>query len=220
MSHDQHGHLDALMYGMFMLVNLMPGKNYVGVMLNSGGCVHALKELVVKNYDVFEEVFNADLCAKMKGDDREEKLERAWSLYVKWKLGKKGFAGVWRRVYLELGEFDLLLASYSVVHFGSRFPLYFKDDALRTVPSHWYNLRLHLYSRQTWVCGRESNICSNGHSQPVTEATVNPADPMPHIEVEENGKMIFKPAMNKRWERMREAIQFWPRSEELREGAA
>ena len=70
-SHDQHAHLDALLCGIFMLVNLMAGKNHVGVMLNSGGCVHALKELVDKDFDRFEEEFDAELCDKMK--ERTEK---------------------------------------------------------------------------------------------------------------------------------------------------
>jgi hypothetical protein len=211
-SHDQHAHLDALLCGIFMLVNLMAGKNHVGVMLNSGGCVHALKELVDKDFDRFEEEFDAELCGKMKGEDREEKLERAWSHYAKWKLGEKGCAKVWRRVYLELGEFDLMLASYSVVHYGSRFPLFFKDDALRRpVPSYWYNLRLHLYSQQKWVLGKDSNVSDGGHDHPVETQTIDLADPIPDYEYTgEDGKLKSKPSMKAKWKHMRAAIQFWP----------
>ncbi len=40
---DQCSHLDALIGGMIVLLNMMPGFAYFCVHLNSGGCVHALK---------------------------------------------------------------------------------------------------------------------------------------------------------------------------------
>ena len=43
---DQCSHLDALIGGMIVLLNMMPGFAYLGVHLNSGGCIHALKNLI------------------------------------------------------------------------------------------------------------------------------------------------------------------------------
>jgi hypothetical protein len=77
-SHDQHRHLDALLRGMLMLVNLIPGKSYLGIFLGSGGCINAMRKLIEDNkYDKFESVFKSDLKQKMKGTDEEEMLERA-----------------------------------------------------------------------------------------------------------------------------------------------
>ena len=137
---------------MLMLVNLDPGKSYIGVYLGSGPCVAAMRTLIEDgDYDQFEKVFESDLNGKMKGNNPEEKLERAWRIYSRWRLIRLDLGGEWERAYLEMDEFDILFGSYNMFHFGARFPLFFGDDALRPVPVDWYSLRLHLYSGNTWV---------------------------------------------------------------------
>ena len=146
-----------------MLVNLMPGKSYLGIFLGSGGCINAMRKLIEDEYDDFERVFESDLARQMKGTDDVEKLERAWRIYSRCRLAEQGFGRKWKRAYLQLDEFDLFMGSYSVFHFGARFPLFFGDDALRQVPLDWYNLRLHLYSGDKNVPAGQSNVLLNGH---------------------------------------------------------
>jgi hypothetical protein len=217
-SHDQHGHLDALVRGMLMLVNLMPGKSYLGIFLGSGGCVDAMRKLIEYEYDAFESAFQSDLRTGMQGTDDEEKLERAWRIYSRCRLAELGFKAEWKRAYLELDEFDLFMGSYSVFHFGARFPLFFGDDALRQVPVEWYNLRLHLYSGDKYVPAGQSNIYEMGHAQAVQNDTIPLEAPIPWYDpattrtsrrgAAENGMM---PAFLPRWNGMKALNQFRPR---------
>ena len=218
MSHDQHGHLDALLKGMLMLVNLMPGKSYLGIFLGSGGCVDAMRELIEKEYDHFESAFWSDLKRVMKGTDDEEMLERAWRIYSRWRLEELGFKAEWKRAYLELDEFDLFMGSYCVFHFGARFPLFFGDDALRQVPVEWYNLRLHLYSGDKFVPRGQSAVLHNGHWQAVQNDTIALEDPIPWYDPvhstaprgkEDKSRSIR--AFHHRWNGMKALNQFRPR---------
>ena len=108
-----------------MLVNLDPGKSYLGVYLGSGPCVAAMRTLIETDYDKFEQLFQRELQHRMKGGDPVERLERAWRIYSQWRLAGLGLGGEWERAYLEMDEFDLFLGSYNVFHFGARFPLFF-----------------------------------------------------------------------------------------------
>jgi hypothetical protein len=214
-SHDQHGHLDALLRGMLMLVNLMPGKSYLGIFLGSGGCINAMRKLIEEEYDGFESVFHNDLTKLMKGTDEEEKLERAWRIYSRRRLEELGFGDKWKRAYLELDEFDLFMGSYSVFHFGARFPLFFGDDALRAVPLEWYNLRLHLYSGDKDVPAGQSGVCKNGHAQAVQNDTIPLEDPIPWYDPDtqktsrRNGETLIR-AFHRRWNGMKALNQFRP----------
>ena len=219
MSHDQHGHLDALVRGMLMLVNLMRGKSYLGIYLGSGGCINAMRTLIETEYDAFESEFHSNLKGKMEGTDDDEKLERAWRIYSKDRLADLGFGAEWKRVYLELDEFDLFMGSYSVFHFGARFPLFFGDDALRPVPVDWYNLRLHLYSGDKDVPAGQSNVQFNGHRQAVQNDTIPLESPNPWFDPEtqslgrKSGKAAesqLKPAFHRRWNGMKALCQFRP----------
>ena len=167
-----------------MLVNLMPGKSYLGIFLGSGGCINAMRELIEVEYDDFESAFKSDLACQMKGTDDVEKLERAWRIYSRCRLAEQGFGRKWKRAYLELDEFDLFMGSYSVFHFGARFPLFFGDDALRQVPVDWYNLRLHLYSGDKNVPAGQSTVLRNGHQQAVQNDTIPLEDPIPWFDKE------------------------------------
>ena len=120
-------------------------------------------KLIEEEYDNFEVEFNSDMKDKMKGTDDVEKLERAWRIYSRWRLTALGFGDEWKRAYLELDEFDLFMGSFSVFHFGARFPLFFGDDALLHVPADWYNLRLHLYSGDKDVPAGQSNVRLRGY---------------------------------------------------------
>ena len=222
MSHDQHGHLDALVRGMLMLVNLMPGKSYLGIFLGSGGCINAMRTLIEEEYDAFESAFQSNLKQGMEGTDDEEKLERAWRIYSRGRLEEQGFGDKWKRAYLELDEFDLFMGSYSVFHFGARFPLYFGDDALRPVPKDWYNLRLHLYSGDKDVPAGQSNVQLNGHSQAVQNDTISLESPNPEFDPETDitsgrskkadNKSARPLAFHRRWNGMKALCQFRPRS--------
>jgi hypothetical protein len=140
---DQASHLDAMIYGLIVLLNMMPGKAYVGVHLNSGGCIHALKRLIERDYAKFCDDFKeSGLEQTMKGRSYEEKLDMAWGVYARRELTKEGFDKEWERVYLELDEFEMFLGSMSVFHFGSRYPCFSRDEP---IPLDWWHLRLHMY---------------------------------------------------------------------------
>ena len=210
MSQDQHGHLDALMRGMLVLMNLMSGKSYLGVYLGSGSCVEAMRTLIDEGwYDAFENFFTRHLVEKMSGTDPKEKLERAWRIFSMEKLKEQGLEGMWKRAYLELDEFHLFVGSYGVFHFGARFPLFFGDDALRDVPLDWFSLRLHLYSGDDWVPAKDSNMCAAGHRHPVQAETIALEDPIPLM----GGSREWKPAFHPRWEGMKALNQFRPKFE-------
>jgi hypothetical protein len=202
---------------MLMLMNLMPGKSYLGIYLGSGGCINAMRKLIEEEYDDFESAFKSDLKQGMKGTDEEEKLERAWRIYSRWRLAELGFAAEWKRAYLELDEFDLFMGSYSVFHFGARFPLFFGDDALRQVPVHWYNLRLHLYSGDKNVPAGQSGFCQNGHVQAVQNDTIPLEDPIPLYDPATKKTSRRKadttepiPAFHRRWNGIKALNQFRP----------
>ena len=200
-----------------MLVNLMPGKSYLGIFLGSGGCINAMRKLIEDEYDNFEVKFNSDMKDKMKGTDVVEKLERARRIYSRWRLTALGFGGEWKRAYLELDEFDLSMGSFSVFHFGARFPLFFGDDALLHVPADWYNLRLHLYSGDKDVPAGQSNVHLLGHKQAVQNDTISLEAPIPWFDPEtetttskRKEKPELIPAFHPRWNGMKALNQFRP----------
>ena len=150
---DQSGHLDAAnLFGMLVLINFMLGPAWLGIYLNSGGSVHALKLLEEKEYKMFCEqlplVPSAEHPQKKLIDEMQGQLAQktaiAWRLYAGAKLKALGFGDQWERKYLELEEFHLFLGSFSVFHFGTRFPLRFRPQS-ESVPRDLWHLRGHLY---------------------------------------------------------------------------
>jgi hypothetical protein len=146
---DQSSHLDALIGGIIVLLNMMPGMAYVGVHLNSGGCIHALKNLIRQNYKEFCKQFASArtgdgrlLHEAMKGRSYQEKLDMGWELYACDKLAEAGFTKKFQRAYVELGEFEMFLGSMAVFHFGARYPCF---CGLEQIPLDWWHVRLHLY---------------------------------------------------------------------------
>ena len=146
---DQASHLDALIGGIIVLLNMMPGMAYVGVHLNSGGCIHALKHLVRRDYTEFCRQFAAAMTVDdrllqdaMKGRSYQEKLDMAWELYACEELAKLGFTEKFKRAYVELQEFEMFLGSMAVFHFGARYPCFCGQEP---IPLDWWHLRLHLY---------------------------------------------------------------------------
>jgi len=129
---DQSSHLDALIGGIVVLLNMMPqGYAYVGVHLNSGGCIHALKNLIRKDYKEFCQQFGTAMTDDgrrlqdaMKGQSYQDKLDMAWELYAVEKLAEGGFTEKFQRVYFELEEFEMFLGSMAVFHFGARYPCF------------------------------------------------------------------------------------------------
>ncbi len=150
MAPDQSSHLDAMIGGIVVLLNMMPqGYAYVGVHLNSGGCIHALKNLIRKDYKEFCQQFEGAMTDDgrrlqdaMKGQSYQDKLDMAWELYAVEKLAEGGFTEKFQRVYFELEEFEMFLGSMAVFHFGARYPCFCGQEP---IPLDWWHLRLHLY---------------------------------------------------------------------------
>ena len=149
MAPDQASHLDALIGGIIVLLNMMPGMAYLGVHLNSGGCIHALKNLVRQDYMEFCRQFEVArtvdgklLHSAMKGRSHQDNLDMAWELYACEKLADLGFTEKFKRVYVELEEFEMFLGSMAVFHFGARYPCF---CGLDPIPLDWWHVRLHLY---------------------------------------------------------------------------
>ena len=146
---DQVSHMDGLIPGSIALLNLMRGKAYVGVYLNSGGYLNALKTLVKKDFKEFERQFQEALTADgqklhecMKGGTYQEKLDFAWDAYAETKLKDRGFTERFKRAYVELDEFEMFVGSMSVFHFGARYPCFVP---LEKMPMGAWHLRWHLY---------------------------------------------------------------------------
>ena len=146
---DQASHLDALISGIILLLNLMPGMAYVGVHLNSGGCIADLKKLFKDRYDEFAGQFSTAktedgvlLSKAMQGRTYQEKLDMAWDLYAREELEKLGHTETFERAYIELEEFEMFLGSMSVFHFGARYPCFPENEE---IPVDWWHARLHLY---------------------------------------------------------------------------
>ena len=134
---------------MIVLLNMMPGFAYLGVHLNSGGCIHALKNLIRRDYKEFCQQFVSAkavdgrlLSDAMKGRSYQENLDMAWELYACDELAKQGFTKKFQRAYIELGEFEMFLGSMAVFHFGARYPCFCGQEP---IPLDWWHLRLHLY---------------------------------------------------------------------------
>lgn len=149
MAPDQAPHLDALIGGIIILLNMMFGKAYIGVYLNSGGFINALKQLVKSDYEDFKSQFaqakTADgrpLSEAMKGGSFENNLDMAWDWYAETKLKGSDFYEPFQRVYIELEEFEMFLGSMSVYHFGARYPCFVP---LSKMPIDAWHLRLHMY---------------------------------------------------------------------------
>jgi len=129
---------------------MMQGKAYVGVYLNSGGCINALKKLVRADHEAFEAQFKVAvtddgqlLRTCMKGETYDENLAMAWDAYAETKLKELGFAESFKRVYIELDEFEMFVGSMSVFHFGARYPCL---TPLEDMPPGAWHLRWHLYT--------------------------------------------------------------------------
>ena len=153
---EQSGHLDGIINGLFLLMNLMAGHAWVGVYLHSGSYLRALKELALTDFWRFKEEFElypaVDHSGKsapgggtmrdaMKGTNNQAKLRAAWNAYVAVKLPKEDQVP-WKRVYVKIPEATLLLGSMCTYHFGARFPLIFSKKA---VPDDLWHMRLHMY---------------------------------------------------------------------------
>ena len=179
--------MDGMIYGLIVLFNMMPGKAYVGVHLNSGGCIHALKRLIKEKYNKFCAYFKSSgLAGRMKGRSDEEKLDMAWGEYARKELAKRGFDKPWERVYLELDEFEMFLGSFSVFHFGSRYPCF---SRVAPIPRDWWHLRLHLYIGNKLIRAekivdteKETAKLVRDHvvvTEPVANNTIDLANPPP-----------------------------------------
>jgi len=196
---DQAPHLDAVIYGLIVLLNMMPGKAYLGVYLNSGGCMHALKLLIKKDHEAFQAEFatasvdSGDsgsplrLVDAMQGRSDQEKLDMAWGLYARQKLAEQGFCSVWERVYLELDEFEMVLGSMAVYHFGARYPCFSRQEP---IPRDWWHLRLHLYVGNRLVLPQHAVSADALRKEikkhtvvedPVASTTINLLNPPAHM---------------------------------------
>ena len=188
---DQCSHLDALIGGMIVLLNMMPGFAYLGVHLNSGGCIHALKNLIRRDYKEFCQQFVSAkavdgrlLSDAMKGRSYQENLDMAWELYACDELAKQGFTKKFQRAYVELGEFEMLLGSMAVYHFGARYPCFCGREP---IPLNWWHVRLHIYIGNRLVPVEDAVSTDdeflksvkkkNVVSDPIEKHTIDPFDP-------------------------------------------
>jgi len=188
---DQCSHLDALIGGMIVLLNMMPGFAYLGVHLNSGGCIHALKNLVRRDYKEFCQQFASakavdgqQLSDAMKGRSYQENLDMAWELYAYGELAKQGFTKKFQRAYVELEEFEMLLGSMAVYHFGARYPCFCGREP---IPLNWWHVRLHIYIGNKLVPVEDAVSTDkeflksvknkNVASDPIEKHTIDPFDP-------------------------------------------
>jgi hypothetical protein len=152
--YEQSGHLDGINPGLFYLMTMMMlGHSWVGIYLNSGRYVGALKKLALDDFWRFKQEFavypcvdasgNAVLGGKtfkdtMPGDCDQAKLRAAWKAYADFKLRDLNLQ--WKRVYVRIPEGALLLSSMATFHFGSRFPLVFSR---KVVPDDLWHMRMH-----------------------------------------------------------------------------
>ena len=188
---DQCSHLDALIGGMIVLLNMMPGFAYLGVHLNSGGCIHALKNLVRRDYQEFCQQFASakavdgqQLSDAMKGRSYQENLDMAWELYAYGELAKQGFTKKFQRAYVELEDFEMLLGSMAVYHFGARYPCFCGREP---IPLNWWHVRLHIYIGNKLVPVEDAISTDeeflksvknkNVASDPIEKHTIDPFDP-------------------------------------------
>jgi hypothetical protein len=155
---DQSIHLDADTSGLLTWMNYtafnhdtaQENKSYLGVYLYSAGCISAIRKLAEKYYDSFVKKFQEHLvdgkrlCECMKGPSQAEKLSIAWSVFVNQELVKQKKSDHWKRVYVEVDEFEAIIASLSTVHFGARFPLKFGEQAKETLRT-LSHVRMHSY---------------------------------------------------------------------------
>ena len=150
---DQDVHLDGLTEAIFSVTNLTRGKGYFGAILGSAGYIHPLKKLSREEFAPFRREFKEYRCPGdlqgrklidvMPGTDTRLKLRAAWRIYAFRKLSQLGIVGgPWKRAYIEMAEGVMAICSMSLLHFGSRFPLYFDN---RPVPDDLWHLRLHMY---------------------------------------------------------------------------
>jgi hypothetical protein len=176
---------------MIVLLNMMPGFAYLGVHLNSGGCIHALKNLVRRDYKEFCQQFASakavdgqQLSDAMKGRSYQENLDMAWELYAYGELAKQGFTKKFQRAYVELEEFEMLLGSMAVYHFGARYPCFCGREP---IPLNWWHVRLHIYIGNKLVPVEDAISTDkeflksvknkNVASDPIEKHTIDPFDP-------------------------------------------
>ena len=176
---------------MIVLLNMMPGFAYLGVHLNSGGCIHALKNLVRRDYKEFCQQFASakavdgqQLSDAMKGRSYQENLDMAWELYAYGELAKQGFTKKFQRAYVELEEFEMLLGSMAVYHFGARYPCFCGREP---IPLNWWHVRLHIYIGNKLVPVEDAVSTDkeflksvknkNVASDPIEKHTIDPFDP-------------------------------------------
>ena len=151
-SEDQDVHLDGLTNAIFSVTSLA-SKGSFGVIVNSAGFIHPLKKLSRDEFIPFKRDFNEfprpgdpegrKLIDMMPGGDARLKLRAAWRLYSVRRLSQQGIVlKPWKRAYIEMAEGVTAICSMSMLHFGTRFPLYFDN---RPVPDDLWHLRLHMY---------------------------------------------------------------------------
>ncbi len=138
---------------------------YLGIYVNSAKCVSEIKRITGDEYKQFSEEFDAARSTKtpgqllvdvMKGTSRDEKQWVAWSYYILRRLKSAGFNDLWERKYVKASEFQAVVASLSLVHFGARFPMTFEGPPLDKFQN-LYQIRMHSYLGRTWIRTRSLN---------------------------------------------------------------
>jgi hypothetical protein len=152
-SGEQDSHLDGLTDAIFSISNLTRDKMYVGINQGSAGFIHPLKKLAREEFVPFRCELNQFPCPGdsegrklvdvMPGSDARLKLRAAWRVYAVRRLSQQGIdVRPWKRAYIEIAEGVTAICCMSLLHFGTRFPLFFDN---RSVPDDLWHLRLHMY---------------------------------------------------------------------------
>jgi hypothetical protein len=98
-----------------------------------------------------------------------------------------GFGSIWERAYLELDEFEMVLASMAVCHFGAQYPCFSRQEP---IPRDWWHLRLHLYVGNRLVLPQHAVSADalrkeikkhNVVEDPVASTTINLLNPPAHM---------------------------------------
>lgn len=181
---EQSGHLDGIIKGLFLLLNMMASHAWVGLYLNSGRYVSALKELAISDFFRFKTEFDTypavdasgqaapggkTLRDEMEGSNNQSKLRAAWRAYVAVKL-KKEDQLPWKRVYARVPEASFFFSSMCSFHFGARFPLIFSQKA---VPDNLLHLRIHMYfGSKLFRCPSE-DLSAGIDANPAQDSTVD-----------------------------------------------
>lgn len=194
---DQSFHLDAETSGVLTWMNCtafnhetaQENQSYLGVYLNSARCISAIKKLGSECYEDLKNAISAwtlpdesSLLKRIEWGSFSEKLSIVWSDFVQCQLRKQKIDQTWKRAYLEIDEFEGIIASLSTVHFGARFPMVFEGGPVGTHSAGISHLRMHSYIGREVATSDQAveGTTINLRSHPTLQAALQYISPIDH----------------------------------------